>query len=1412
MFFLNLGAGEFFALLGVVGGLVTALYFLEHSRRKRVVSTLRFWTGRGAAQSRRSRYRVQDPWSLLLQLLSLTLLLLAIAQLEWGARERTQRNHVLLLDTSSASAQSMADGTVLDSEKRMVRQYLLRLGPRDRVMLVDAGGLITPRTAFTGEFREIERVTDQATSSYSALNVDQALTFARRAQLWSPGEAGEIVYVGPQRIAQPSGITAPNLRVIAVAAPHENHGITALVARRDSEPNSWTATISVKNYGTQPVRSVLHVGFGATDFAARLLTISAGEDAHADYSFVASAAGELRAGLEPPDDYTADDHAAVMLPRNGAIEVAAFTTRATLLQALLGANRRLNVRYYSPGEYRREMPADVILFDQFAPSAPPPRPSLWIDPPSHNSPLPVRSVLRDKLIDGWTSEATLGRGLRSRDVHVPEAHIYQTFAGEVEIATVAGSPIAVAEPKSLAGARLAVTGFDVLSPELRYQVTSPLLVANLLRWLVPESFRASDISCEQAGVRTVPLDSAEAAEALRVIDDRGRDLPFTVRQNTLQFFVNRPAAVRIVSPERERLVSVALPQVPSLDWHPAAASEGLPAPSGYTLRSVILWRYLALTAAILLSIEWVLFARRPTLVRIVLKVAAAGFVVAALLNPIVRLPETKVATVALIDTSASIGSGDLTHAAEVMQKVAEHRGHNWLSVVPFAAGPRRPSEEESRFLRVSRSRDMGTDLEAALTQALADIPAGYLPRVLLLSDGNENQGSAARAMAGLQRLHVPVDVMPLAGRSLTNLTISSIALPANVYEGEQIPITLTIESPNQTNGTLDLSAEGKGLGVQPLALNPGSNVVRAHVRIKASGSVVISGDIKTASLGEARFDQAVQLKRARILYLSQDIQGTEANLFAAFKSAEFDVTEDTSSLSSGLHDVQLVVINNMDLNSFSPQQKETLEQYVAGGGGLLLLGGEHQVYKEDNQMDALDRALPAKLARPRNPEGICVALIIDKSSSMEGRKIELARLSASGVVDHLHEKDTIGVLIFDNSYQWAVPMRKAVDKQSIKRLISGITPDGGTQIAPALSEAYRKVQRTNSAYKHIVLLTDGISEEGDSLDLSKEALAHQVTISTVGLGQDVNRSYLEKIAASSGGKSYFLNNPQGLEQILLKDVEDYTGSTAVEKPLLPIVKQKAEILDGIDMEHAPPLKGYARFEAKPGADTLLMIDPEKRDPLYVSWQYGLGRAAVWSSDAKSRWADAWMTWAGFDRFWTNVSRDLLSHRNDTTASAEFDAANGDLIVTYRLADGVEEPRQIPAVYVLGPQSFAQEVPVHRVAAGLYQGRVRAGWRSGFFRIRPLSESADFPEIGVYRMEEELRDRGVNEQVLRELASSTGGRFDPAPESVFEANGRISYLRTELWPGLLALVIALTITELAFRKWRGITRAVVLPKI
>ncbi len=777
-------------------------------------------------------------------------------------------------------------------------------------------------------------------------------------------------------------------------------------------------------------------------------------------------------------------------------------------------------------------------------------------------------------------------------------------------------------------------------------------------------------------------------------------------------------------------------------------------------------------------------------------------------EPTITLPQTRIAKVVLVDTSASITTQDLARASSLSRDLEQARGRNWIKVIPFDSGVRtlRPEELAGglHLKRISDSTANGTNLEAALTDSMAAIPNGYLPSFLLISDGNENEGSVLRAIARLQRLQIPVDTIALGGRSGSGLRLESASMPHRAFSGEEIPLDLTIISPARTPATVDLYAEGKLLGHQPVNLQAGINSVRVDARVKTAGVVSLSGRVQAQNFGEARFEEPIELSRARVLYLSQDPPGTDSNLLAALQQADIEIGRDAARLGKDLNAFQLVILNNLDSNSISPARKDNIENYVRNGGGLLLIGGERQVYKEDKQMDALDRALPAKLAPPNIPKGTCVALIIDKSSSMEGRKIELARLSAIGVVDHLKPTDSIGVLIFDNSYQWAVPMRRAEDKSLIKRLISGITPDGGTQIAPALAEAYRRVLPSTANFKHIVLLTDGISEEGDSIDLAKEALQHAVTISTVGLGQDVNRSYLEKIAATSGGRSYFLNEPVGLQQILLKDVESYSGSTAVEKALTPLVAAKADVLEGVGMEAAPPLRGYARYEAKPGAETLLEINPATRDPLYVRWQYGLGRAAVFASDAKSRWAEAWMTWPGFDKFWTNVTRDLLMHTSPSEATAELDTANSELIVRYRLAPQTTEPDSVPQIYVLGPNGFRQGIDVKKTAARLYEGRVHIGPQTGLFRVRPVNESDAFPEVGLYRQQPEFGDYGSNENLLREVASFTNGRFNPPLSDIFTAQGRSASTQWQLWPVFLGLALALTIAELVARKWAGLT--------
>lgn len=820
-----------------------------------------------------------------------------------------------------------------------------------------------------------------------------------------------------------------------------------------------------------------------------------------------------------------------------------------------------------------------------------------------------------------------------------------------------------------------------------------------------------------------------------------------------------------------------------------------------------------------LPILWVLWTwRRGFLdtkqrIGLILKALAIVAIIAAVAEPKMTVPESKSAVAVLVDTSASISSQDLAKASQLANRLENARGRNWMKILPFARSTRLVDAKERagewKLQYTAGQEGRGTDLEGAIREASAALPEGMIPHIVLMSDGRENRGSITRAAWQAKELGIPVDVYPLAGRAKPALRLEGISAPVMAFAGERFALELIVSSPKKATGELEISAEGKQLGVSPVALQPGENRLLAQASINVTGAISVSGVVRAGDLGELPFARAITLRRPKLLYVSQDPSGTEAHLMRTLEAGQFEVRRAEFIDDKALAETQVLALNNQDLENLPADRKIAVEKFVKEGGGLVVIGGERNIYvekKPGTPEDPLERTLPAKLAPPRSPEGTCVVLIVDKSSSMEGRKMELARLAAIGVIENLRPVDLVGVLIFDNSFQWAVPIRKAEDRALIKRLVAGITPDGGTQIAPALSEAFRRTIPARATFKHIVLLTDGISEEGDSVTVAREAFQQKVTISTVGLGQDVNRAYLERIANLSKGKAYFLNDPSGLEQILLRDVMEHTGSTAIEKPISPIVTKQVEILDGIEINKAPALKGYVKFAAKPSAETILTVPgtaPDQRDPLLVRWQYGLGRAVVFTSDAKSRWAEPWVSWPGFDRFWANIMRDLLPHAEGGEASVDFDPVTSELIIDYRLGGQMTEPASIPGIYVFGPDGFQRPVPVQKVTSGAYRGRVNIGDRQGLFRVRPVNETRAFPETGFYRDERELSEFGANEALLKQVADFTGGQVNPDPKKVFDSGGRNVTTTLSLWPGLIALAIALNLAELVMRKWAGL---------
>jgi hypothetical protein len=127
--------------------------------------------------------------------------------------------------------------------------------------------------------------------------------------------------------------------------------------------------------------------------------------------------------------------------------------------------------------------------------------------------------------------------------------------------------------------------------------------------------------------------------------------------------------------------------------------------------------------------------------------------------------------------------------------------------------------------------------------------------------------------------------------------------------------------------------------------------------------------------------------------------------------------------------------------------------------------------------------------------------------------------------------------------------------------------------------------------------------------------------------------------------------------------------------------------------------------------------------------------------------------------------------------------------------------------VFGADGFQRPVEVRKVGEGAYRGRVAVGDRQGLFRVRPLAESRAFPEVGLYRAVDELREYGNDELLLRRVAEFTGGRFNPRPADVFDAAGRVIPSTLRLW---LGLAILLNLAELLLRKWRGVAETLRKP--
>lgn len=612
MFLLNLTWLQFAALSGGISAGVVALYLWDRSRKRVTVPTLRFWMASERAVEVKHRKRIQQPISLLLQLASMALLLLAFGQLRLGAPGPVARDHVVVLDTSAWMAARSPHGTLMDEAQAAAKAYLRALPAADRVMLVRADALATPATAFERDREVLDRAIDESHPAATALNLDQALEFARQAQKLQAGRRGEIVYVGAGRISDnPPDLARPNipnLRVLPVSDAVENCGLKKIGLRRSAtDQDLWEILVGVHNYGDNPRTVSLALAFGGSPVGVRRLTVVPGADQNANFQYRTRAAGWLEARLLPPDDFPGNDRAVLEVPARRPLKVAVYSEEPDTLRPVLTANPDVEPVFRKPSEYQPAADADIVILDRFSPPAPPSVDTIWIEPPPERSPVRLHTTVSGVPLARWRSDHPLAAGIRAKDLRLDSAQVYEPEPDDIAVAEVEAGPVIVArngKPK------MVVLGFQPVRSAIRYELTTPLLFANLLRWMAPDTFRRWELNAGSVGTVSIPLGAEADSGSVRVVTANGSPLPYTLQGRDLRFFAGTPGTVRIITGDHEMVYSLTLPEVAESKWTPPlTARHGIPPPAPERVSYAELWPWLALAGALGLFTEWMLFGR-----------------------------------------------------------------------------------------------------------------------------------------------------------------------------------------------------------------------------------------------------------------------------------------------------------------------------------------------------------------------------------------------------------------------------------------------------------------------------------------------------------------------------------------------------------------------------------------------------------------------------------------------------------------------------------------------------------------------------------------------------------------------------------------------------------------------------------
>jgi Ca-activated chloride channel homolog len=200
---------------------------------------------------------------------------------------------------------------------------------------------------------------------------------------------------------------------------------------------------------------------------------------------------------------------------------------------------------------------------------------------------------------------------------------------------------------------------------------------------------------------------------------------------------------------------------------------------------------------------------------------------------------------------------------------------------------------------------------------------------------------------------------------------------------------------------------------------------------------------------------------------------------------------------------------------------------------------------------------------PQDLPPVHICLVVDRSTSMRGERMDMVRSNISKLVRSLRSKDKISIVAFSDRAEVIVPATEVNEPYQIDSILNQLSVGGSTEIFQGLSAGLDTIHRfsNNNHFKHLLLITDGqtYGDEAACLDLATTANYEGISINGLGIGEDWNDIFLDQLASASGGNSIYIRNSEDLQNFIEQKMKSINVSYAQKLELHYELEEEVEL-------------------------------------------------------------------------------------------------------------------------------------------------------------------------------------------------------------------------------------------------------------